>query len=267
MSVREGALTGQLSIDLAAARGLEERALNASGAFQSLVYDGWLLGYRRGPTKRLRCVNPFYASTLPMAQKVEHCIGFYAGVGLPAIFRLLPFSQPADLDAWLGRAGWPAFGRTQVLHLALDNVPAPESTPLNNSVEIVDVAAWQEPVAALLDAAPEEIPRLIERARSYPLPHAGALLRRGGEVVACGLVKLEAGYAGLFAVHTATALRGQGLGGSVVSALLAEAARQGAHTAYLQVTADNAPALALYGRLGFTPAYEYWYRARPGEQE
>ncbi len=84
--------------------------------------------------------------------------------------------------------------------------------------------------------------------------------------MACGLVKFEAGYAGLFAVHTATALRGQGLGRSIVSALLAEAARQGAHSAYLQVTADNAPALALYERFGFTPAYEYWYRGRPGEQ-
>ena len=85
--------------------------------------------------------------------------------------------------------------------------------------------------------------------------------------MACGLVKFEAGYAGLFAVHTATALRGQGLGRSIVSGLLAEAARQGAHTAYLQVSADNAPALALYDRFGFMPAYEYWYRGRPGEQQ
>jgi ribosomal protein S18 acetylase RimI-like enzyme len=267
MSVREAALANRLSVDLATARGLEERSLNASGAFQSIVYDGWLLGYRPGPTKRLRCVNPFYVSTLPMAQKVEHCVSFYAGVRLPAIFRLLPFSQPPELDAWLERAGWLAFERTKVLHVSLDDVPAARPITAEDPVEIVDVHAWQEPAAALLGAAPAEIPRMIERARSYPLPHAGALLRRGGEVVACGLVKLEAGYAGLFAVHTATALRGKGLGRSIVSALLVEAARQGAHTAYLQVTADNAPALVLYERFGFTPAYEYWYRARPGEQQ
>ena len=44
-----------------AAATLVDFALNASGAFQSLVYDGWLLGYSRGPTKHaLR--QPFYQS-------------------------------------------------------------------------------------------------------------------------------------------------------------------------------------------------------------
>jgi hypothetical protein len=38
----------------AQARRVEEMALNASGAFQSLLYDGWLLGHRVGPTKRQR---------------------------------------------------------------------------------------------------------------------------------------------------------------------------------------------------------------------
>src|ERR1700675_1138814 len=90
----------------ALARRLEERALNASGAFQSLVYDGWLLGYRPGPTKRLRCVNPFYPSTLPLAAKVAYCAAFYAAVKLPFVFRLLPFSQPPELDSWLERDGW-----------------------------------------------------------------------------------------------------------------------------------------------------------------
>ena len=59
------------------ARRLEEYSLNASGAFQSLVYDGWLLGYRPGPTKRLRCVNPFYASSLPLPEKIACCTAFY----------------------------------------------------------------------------------------------------------------------------------------------------------------------------------------------
>jgi len=88
---------------LAEARRLEERALNASGALQSLAYDGWLLGYRRGPTKRLRCVNPFYRSTLPIAEKIEWCTRFYAAAKLPAVFRLVPFAQPRGLDAILGR--------------------------------------------------------------------------------------------------------------------------------------------------------------------
>src|SRR2546430_16022630 len=87
------------------ARRLEELALNASGAFQSLLYDGWLLGFRPGPTKRLRCVNAFYSTSLPLAEKVDYCVRFYQSLSLPAIFRMLPFSQPPELDAHLEKLG------------------------------------------------------------------------------------------------------------------------------------------------------------------
>ena len=248
----------------AAARRLEELALNASGAFQSLVYDGWLLGYRRGPTKRLRCVNPFYASSLPLQQKLDHCTRFYADAGLPAIFRLLPFSEPANLDAWLERAGWEAFERTLVQRASIESLRLP-SAP-DDEVTIMPVPEWQQPVARLLDVAPDLLVQYVERARAYPVPQAGAVLRRDGEVVACGLVKIEGEHAGLFAVHTGVQHRGQGLGRAIVVALLDEAVRQHARVAYLQVTASNTAALALYRHFGFTTAYDYWYRARAGEQ-
>ena len=246
------------------ARRLEELSLNASGAFQSLVYDGWLLGYRRGPTKRLRCVNPFYPSSLPLQEKIDHCTSFYAAAGLPAIFRLLPFSQPANLDSWLERAGWAPFERTLVQRTALTSLRMPAVAAAG--VTIMSVPDWQEPVAKLLDVPAELVAQYAERARAYPLPHAGAVLRRDGDVVACGLIKIEGDHAGLFAVHTADACRGQGLGRAVVAALLAEGMRQGARIAYLQVTASNAAAAALYRHFGFTTAYDYWYRARAGEQ-
>jgi hypothetical protein len=80
-------------------------ALNAPGAFQSLLYDGWLLGHRAGPTKRLRCINPTYRSSLPPERKLAYCTDFYRTTGLPAIFRMLPFAQPVGLDAFLAERG------------------------------------------------------------------------------------------------------------------------------------------------------------------
>jgi hypothetical protein len=38
-----------------------------------------------------------------------------------------------------------------------------------------------------------------------------------------------------------------------------------AATAYLRVTADNAPVLALYRRFAFSTSHEDWYRGRAGE--
>jgi ribosomal protein S18 acetylase RimI-like enzyme len=241
-----------------AARRIEEYSLNASGAFQSLVYDGWLLGYRPGPTKRLRCVNPLHPSSLPVAGKIAYCAQFYHSVGLPPLFRLLPFSQPPGLDAELERAGWTRFEPTlvQTVDFAVSRTPAiPE-----HAVEIVAVPEWVDATATLLEVSTESLPRLRERAQSYPLPQAGALVRREGKVVACGLVKLEDDAAGLFALNTAAALRGQGYGRSIAAALLAEARRRGARRAYLQVTAANARAVALYAHFGFATAYDYWYR-------
>lgn len=250
---------------LALARRIEERALNASGAFQSLVYDGWLLGYRHGPSKRLRCVNAFYPSSLPLEEKIAYCVAFYETARLPAVFRLLPFSEPRPLDRCLERMGWAQFERTLVLKLLLASAPR-LATADATTVEIVDAVQWQALAASLLNTDREALPRLVERAASYPLPHAGAIVRHDGEAVACGLLKLEGDHAGLFALTTAPSRRGRGLGRTVVAALLAEARRRGANTAYLQVTADNASARALYGRFGFSASHEYWYRAREGER-
>ena len=243
----------------AEARRIEERALNAACAFQSLLYDGWVLGYRPGPTKRLRSVNPFYRSTRPLAEKVAHCEAFYAAANLPALFRIVPFADPASLDGWLEDHGWRPFDRTVVLRAELADAAEP-ALP-GAEVEMIAPPAWEPLAAELLGIGAHALQAYVERATAYPLPQVGALIRREGEVVACGLARLEDDHAGVFAVHTAKPWRGRGLGRQIVAALLAEARRHGAMRAYLQVTADNAPALALYERFGFATAYAYWYRA------
>jgi N-acetylglutamate synthase len=246
------------------ARRIEELSLNASGAFQSLVYDGWLLGFRPGPTKRLRCVNAFYSTSLPLSEKIEHCIRFYRSVNLPTIFRMLPFSQPPELDAHLEGLGWSMFERTLVLRA--DVLAATQIPPARDSVEIIDVPRWVEVTAGLLELSGDKLAAAVERAENYPLPHAGAVILQKGEAVACGLLKLEGTHAGLFALNTATAHRRRGMATAIVGALLAEASQRGSRAAYLQVTADNDAALALYRHFGFARVYDYWYRGLASER-
>jgi ribosomal protein S18 acetylase RimI-like enzyme len=78
---------------------------------------------------------------------------------------------------------------------------------------------------------------------------------------AVGLAVHEGVRVGLFCVAVDPAHRLAGLGTAVVRALVGWAA--GAREAYLEVERRNAPALALYGRLGFTPAYDYVHLVAP----
>ena len=63
--------------------------------------------------------------------------------------------------------------------------------------------------------------------------------------------RIAAGEAELLTLATAPAARRRGLARACLAAFLAEAAARGAAEAFLEVAADNAPALALYRAAGF----------------
>jgi ribosomal protein S18 acetylase RimI-like enzyme len=89
----------------------------------------------------------------------------------------------------------------------------------------------------------------------------------GGHVVAAGQAVREFELVGLYDIATAEHARGRGLATALTIELLQRASQDGAGTAYLQVSADNAAARHLYGKLGFVDRYVYWYRAEPDAAE
>jgi GNAT superfamily N-acetyltransferase len=84
-------------------------------------------------------------------------------------------------------------------------------------------------------------------------------LRRDGEVAAIARSVVSSGWVGVSAVEVKPEHRRQGLAGSVMRAVLTDAASRGAQDVYLQVSDDNGAALRLYGRLGFTTHHRYRY--------
>jgi ribosomal protein S18 acetylase RimI-like enzyme len=78
--------------------------------------------------------------------------------------------------------------------------------------------------------------------------------------VAVGIAVEADGLVGLFCLAVDPARRRAGLGTALVRSLLAAS---GASVAYLQVEENNAPAVALYTRLGFAEAYRYCHRIAP----
>jgi len=88
-------------------------------------------------------------------------------------------------------------------------------------------------------------------------------VRDGDAIGALGYGVVHGGWLCLEAVATAAELRGRGLAGRVVSALMAWAKDQGAQCVCLQTQAENLSAQALYHRLGLgRELYRYHYRRK-----
>ncbi len=242
------------------ARRLEELGLNSSAPPGQLVYDGWLLRLHHGKAKRARSVNAVYPSQRDLATKIAYCERLYRAAGLPALFRITPFSEPASLDAALERRGYGRFETT-----AVEAAPI-ERTHLDGAgAQPMELGAWVEAVGAMRGSPLEH--RTAHRARlgGMPLDVRCVGIERNGAVVATGLTIVEDDCAGLFDIITDEAARREGYARSVVASLLRTAWDLGARHAYLQVKEDNVPARRLYRQFGFEERYTYWYRARSGE--
>lgn len=239
-------------------RRLEELGLNSSAPPGQLLYDGWLIRMLPGQVKRARSVNAVYPSQLAVEDKIRWCEQLYAGRGLPAIFRITPFSQPATLDATLAGLGFERFDTTSVETTSLDcEIESPADC------EPMELAPWVDAVGRLRGSDDTARQAHLARLQGSFLPMRALAIRRQGEVVATGLTIVEGHWAGLFDIVTDPALRRQGLGERLVRGLLAAAHGLGATNAYLQVGTDNSDARRIYARHGFREQYQYWYRGQP----
>lgn len=241
-------------------RRIEELGLNSSAPPGQLLYDGWLLRLLPGQAKRARCVNAVYPSSLPLREKVAYCEQLYRSHGLPVIFRITPFSEPAALDGELGQIGYRKFDETAVETATID--PA---RMVPGAAKTLALPAWVEEVGRLRGSPPLHCASHLERLQNSLLPHTALVIRHNGVVVAAGLTIVEHGWAGLFDIITENTARSQGFGRQLVHGLLQAALELGARQAYLQVSADNTPARTLYRQFGFLQRYLYWYRTPPGE--
>ena len=71
---------------------------------------------------------------------------------------------------------------------------------------------------------------------------------------------LQGEWLGIYEVATLPEARRRGAARAILAALAGWGLERGARRAYLLVTGSNAPANALYARLGFSRAYGYRYR-------
>ncbi|MBB6637984.1 GNAT family N-acetyltransferase [Cohnella thailandensis] len=242
---------------------IEPLTLNAWPALRQFVRDGWLLRLADGYTKRANSVQPLWPfdGETDMAGKIAWCEQVYNDAGLPAIFKLSPFSEPRNLDYLLEEASYRVVEPSCVKVRDLANLPIPSGRfrvlvePRINEAWLSSFSVWQSLHADRLKTA-----RLILEA-PYP-PKGFFTLSDDGIPVALGIGAIERGYAGLYDIVTDPFRRNEGIGEQLLLHILGWAKERGAHSSYLQVVRANAAANRLYDKLGYEDLYPYWYRVQ-----
>ena len=234
--------------------------MNAWPSIQTMLYDGWVLRYADGYTKRANSVYPLYDSIMDLDEKIEFCESFYRDKSLPTVFKLTTASTPPDLNARLDTLGYHIDSPTsvQTLGLSTDNYERTGEVELTST----DTETWHEAFARMNNVYSTRRPAHENILHTILPDKCFASINVYDHIIGCGLGVLQTGYLGIFDIVIDPDHRGQGHGSRLMEALLAWGRESGATTSYLQVMCNNKPALQLYEKLGFEEKYQYWYRIK-----
>lgn len=237
------------------------------------VYDGWLLRFAEGYTKRANSVNVVGESTLLIVEKIKYCEEKYKEHNLPTVFKITP--SAVELDGVLEERGYASVDKTNVMTVVL--AKQEKAVAKCNSSKSLDVLgtgevsvtieekfteAWQYYYFTFNKVSPAAVPTAKKIQAKITNPVLCATVYVDKKAVACGLGVLEQGLVGLLDIVVKEEYRGCGFGKVLCRALLEKAKAKGATTGYLQVVDSNTVAKKLYNSLGFEDMYSYWYRVK-----
>lgn len=240
---------------------IEELSMNALPAIQTNIFDGWILRFSNGYTKRANSINPLYASSEDLHKKIKYAEKVYQNQNLRIVYKLTERVFPEELDITLEHKGYTKDGLTSVQILSLKDVV----------VEINEYATVYEYLHddwfnsfCQLNHVDEKDKQTLKQMLGNIIHKTGYfyLSNDSGEILACGMCVLEREYIGIFDIVPSENYRNRGYGTKLIKSILRWGKENGAKSSYLQVVSDNVPALKLYSKLGFKEIYKYWYRLK-----
>ncbi|MDP1873956.1 GNAT family N-acetyltransferase [Phenylobacterium sp.] len=234
-----------------------ERATIATVAHDAHEVIGpWILGLRPGAIGRAHAAAPLAHTLVRDDGLIARIEAAYRARSMSPVFRL------PEVD-----------GLTGVAQALAERGYVPHQPTLVMGAELARVGEVADPSEVVLLETPNEAWAAVFLGQGFD-PEDGAqrvavlsqspgavfaAVRDGQGTHAVGVLSVHEGWASLHGMRTRRDRRGQGLAGRVVARLAQAGLERGATQAFLQVEADNAPALALYGRAGFTPLWRYHY--------
>ncbi|MDY0943947.1 GNAT family N-acetyltransferase [Priestia megaterium] len=240
---------------------IEELSMNALPAIQTNVYDGWILRFADGYTKRANSINPIYFSNEDLNTKIENAKQMYRKRNLKVIYKMTQQVSPENLDRTLKKNGYSLDGLTSVQVLSLKDI---EVEIEHNAIVYNNLQDdWFINFCNLNNVGENDQLTLKQMLRNIiPKTCYFLLTDDNNTILACGMCVLESEYIGLFDIVTTEKYRNRGYGSKLIQNILQWGKDNGAKYAYLQVELNNIPALNLYSKLGFKEQYRYWYRVK-----
>ncbi len=242
---------------------LEELSFNAWPALQTKLYDGWILRFANGYTKRANSINPLYHSTLQLQEKIKKCENEYEKQNLPVVFKLTHDSHPRGIDNELEKRNYIRLDETSVRVLKMSEYQyrKPEGILIENGFS----DDWFKDFVNCSNLKNETYQRTAKAVLQNILGQVVAVRKKmDDKTVGCGYGAIERGYIGIFDVIVDQNYRGKGLGQDIMDGILSAATDEKIENAYLSVVVGNAPAENLYRKLGFKEIYRYGYRKKNG---
>ena len=215
------------------------------------VRDGWCLRRGAGGGKRVSA-----ASAAPGGDVAAAEAAMRAWDQQP-MFRLIPGEDALDAD--LAARGYALVDPVALYAAPAGALAAP--APKGQSVYHAKIRpALMEEIWAEGGIGPARLD-VMDRAVGARM---FLMARLGDRPCGAAFVALDGDVAMIHAIEVQPAMRRQGAARLMIEAAAAFAQAQGAHWLTLAVTEANAPARALYERLGMTVAGNYHYRVAPG---
>jgi N-acetylglutamate synthase len=240
---------------------IEELSMNAWPALQTKLYDGWIVRFADGYTKRSNSVSPIYASSRPIDEKIDFCEKEYKDFNLPAIFKLTADSTPEGIDRRLEERGYARCDETSVRILEMDRYTY--AKPEGMLIEKGMSEGWFEGYLSCTGGMDQKFQAAARRVLGNILGEVVCVSKQvDGKTVGCGFGAIERGYIGIYDINVDKNYRRKGYGQDIMDAILGTALEQNVKTAYLSVVVGNLPAERLYERIGFKEIYRYWYRVK-----
>ena len=215
---------------------------------------GWKLHAAGGFSRRVNSAAPT-ASAETTSEALAAVRSWFSERGLEFVARITPLA--AHIDASLAGLGFTREGQTDVMTAFIDGNPVADVT-----VASEPSAKWMS-AQARLQGVPAELIDSWQGIISRINSPAGFASIGDPEAIAAGFGVRYGRWLGLYEINVESDHRHRGLGRRLSDALLWWGASTGATRGYLQVVQDNHAARALYRSLGFTRAYQYWYRRAP----